>query len=118
MTVTFGSLPPAAFTRIVGAPSAASIFLCASPRLARELASHVKNAALPPASLMALTRALPRSYTNDLEFVRDELYPAFGDIINWHARGTRYGIKADSSGLLSSGEQGVQLTWMDAKVGD
>jgi len=58
------------------------------------------------------------SYTSDLEFVRNELYPIFADIIAWHARGTRYGIKVDSSGLLSSGEQGVQLTWMDAKVGD
>src|SRR5215467_10170373 len=58
------------------------------------------------------------AYTGDLEFVRDELYPVFADIISWHVRGTRYGIKVDSSGLLSSGEQGVQLTWMDAKVGD
>ena len=58
------------------------------------------------------------SYTGDLEFVRNELYPAFADIIAWHVRGTRYGIKVDSSGLLSSGEPGVQLTWMDAKVGD
>jgi predicted glycogen debranching enzyme len=58
------------------------------------------------------------AYTSDLEFVRDELYPAFADIISWHARGTRYGIKVDPSGLLASGELGVQLTWMDAKVGD
>jgi predicted glycogen debranching enzyme len=58
------------------------------------------------------------AYTGDLEFVRTELYPVFVDIISWHARGTRYGIKVDPSGLLSSGEQGVQLTWMDAKVGD
>jgi predicted glycogen debranching enzyme len=58
------------------------------------------------------------AYTGDLEFVRDELYPVFADIISWHVRGTRYGIKVDSSGLLTSGEQGVQLTWMDAKVGD
>ena len=58
------------------------------------------------------------AYTGDLEFVRNELYSVFTDIIAWHARGTRYGIKVDSSGLLSSGEQGVQLTWMDAKVGD
>jgi predicted glycogen debranching enzyme len=58
------------------------------------------------------------AYTGDLAFVRDELYPVFSDIISWHARGTRYGIKVDSSGLLSSGEPGVQLTWMDAKVGD
>jgi predicted glycogen debranching enzyme len=58
------------------------------------------------------------AYTGDLEFVRDELYPMFADIISWHARGTRYGIKVDPSGLLASGELGVQLTWMDAKVGD
>jgi len=58
------------------------------------------------------------AYTSDLEFVRDELYPRFADIISWHARGTRYGIKVDPSGLLASGELGVQLTWMDAKVGD
>jgi predicted glycogen debranching enzyme len=58
------------------------------------------------------------AYTNDLEFVRNELYPVFADIISWHVRGTRYGIKVDPSGLLASGEQGVQLTWMDAKVGD
>jgi len=58
------------------------------------------------------------AYTADLEFVRRELYPVFADIISWHTRGTRYGIKVDSSGLLSSGEPGVQLTWMDAKVGD
>jgi len=58
------------------------------------------------------------AYTGDLEFVRTELYPGFADIIAWHARGTRYGIKVDPSGLLASGEAGVQLTWMDAKVGD
>jgi len=58
------------------------------------------------------------AYTGDLNFVREELYPVFSDIISWHARGTRYGIKVDASGLLSSGEPGVQLTWMDAKVGD
>ena len=58
------------------------------------------------------------AYTGDDEFVRSELYPVFADIISWHLRGTRYGIKVDSSGLLASGEPGVQLTWMDAKVGD
>ncbi len=58
------------------------------------------------------------AYTGDEVFVRTELYPVFADIISWHARGTRYGIKVDSSGLLASGEPGVQLTWMDAKVGD
>jgi predicted glycogen debranching enzyme len=58
------------------------------------------------------------SYTDDSEFVRNDLYPVFADIIARHVRGTRYGIKVDPSGLLTSGEAGVQLTWMDAKVGD
>ena len=48
-----------------------------------------------------------------------ELYPILSEIIDWHRRGTRYGIKVDSQdGLLAAGEDGVQLTWMDARVGD
>jgi len=58
------------------------------------------------------------AYTGDLAFVQQELYPVLTDIINWHVRDTRYGIKLDAAGLINSGEQGVQLTWMDAKVGD
>lgn len=58
------------------------------------------------------------AYTGDLTFVQEELYDVLTDIINWHVRGTRFGIKLDSAGLLNSGEDGVQLTWMDAKVGD
>jgi predicted glycogen debranching enzyme len=58
------------------------------------------------------------AYTGDLAFVQQELYPVLTDIIDWHLRGTRYGIKLDAAGMLNSGEPGVQLTWMDAKVGD
>ena len=58
------------------------------------------------------------AYTGDLDFVQQELYSVLSDIIAWHVRGTRFGIKLDSAGLLNSGESGVQLTWMDAKVGD
>jgi len=39
-------------------------------------------------------------------------------IIAGYARGTRYGIHVDDDGLLAAGEPGVQLTWMDARVGD
>ena len=36
-----------------------------------------------------------------------------------HPKGTRYGIGVDpADGLLHAGEPGIQLTWMDAKVGD
>jgi predicted glycogen debranching enzyme len=56
--------------------------------------------------------------TGDLDFVREKLYEAMAGIIDWHQRGTRYRIHADDDGLLFAGEPGVQLTWMDAKVGD
>src|SRR5271155_1988936 len=58
------------------------------------------------------------AYTDDLDFVDNELYGVLTEIVSWHVGGTRFGIKVDSSGLLNSGEPGVQLTWMDAKVGD
>jgi predicted glycogen debranching enzyme len=57
-------------------------------------------------------------YTGDYEFVRMNLYAVLKDIVQWHVRGTRYQIHVDDDGLLFSGEPGVQLTWMDAKVGD
>src|SRR5581483_11178047 len=46
------------------------------------------------------------SYTDDLAFVRSELYPVLTDIIAWHVRGTRFGIKLEENGLLSSGAPG------------
>ncbi|MGH8719887.1 MAG: amylo-alpha-1,6-glucosidase [Burkholderiales bacterium] len=45
-------------------------------------------------------------------------FPVLAEIIRWHRDGTRYGIGMDVDGLLKAGEPGVQLTWMDAKVGD
>ena len=57
-------------------------------------------------------------YTGDYEFVRTSLYSVLQDIVNWHVRGSRYRIHVDADGLIYSGEPGVQLTWMDAKVGD
>ena len=49
---------------------------------------------------------------------RHKLEAAVDAILTGYAAGTRYGIRADSDGLLASGVPGVQLTWMDAKVGD
>ena len=57
-------------------------------------------------------------YSGDYEFVRTSLYEVLKDIIDWHVRGTRYQIHVDNDGLIFAGEPGVQLTWMDAKVGD
>ncbi len=57
-------------------------------------------------------------YTGDHAFVREQLYAGMKEILSWHLCGTRYGIGVDADGLLACGEPGVQLTWMDAKVGD
>jgi predicted glycogen debranching enzyme len=57
-------------------------------------------------------------YSKDLVLI-ETLWPVLKEIIEWHDKGTRYGIHVDSTdGLLSGGQDGVQLTWMDAKVGD
>jgi predicted glycogen debranching enzyme len=47
----------------------------------------------------------------------ENLKAAVGAILEGYSRGTRYGIRLDDCGLLACGEPGVQLTWMDAKVG-
>jgi predicted glycogen debranching enzyme len=47
-----------------------------------------------------------------------KLRAAIEAILDGYARGTRFGIRADADGLLMAGQPGVQLTWMDAKVGD
>jgi len=47
------------------------------------------------------------------------ILPKLLEIANKHIEGTRFGIHVDpADGLLTQGEQGYQLTWMDAKVGD
>jgi len=56
--------------------------------------------------------------TGDIEFVREHLYARLKEFIEWHERGTIYSIHADGDGLLSAGQDNVQLTWMDAKIGD
>lgn len=56
-------------------------------------------------------RTLPESQVRALK-------SAVEAIVSGYAAGTRYGIRMDDDGLLACGTPGVQLTWMDAKVGD
>ena len=49
--------------------------------------------------------------------VRAALQDAVGLILAGYAGGTRFGIAADTDGLLRAGVPGQQLTWMDAKIG-
>ncbi len=53
----------------------------------------------------------------DKKFV-EIVFPSLNSIIQAHIQGTRYNIHVTEEGLLSGGEENVQLTWMDARVGD
>jgi predicted glycogen debranching enzyme len=47
------------------------------------------------------------------------LLPILVDIVEHHLRGTKFNIRVDpNDGLLAQGQEGYQLTWMDAKMGD
>lgn len=56
--------------------------------------------------------------TSDLDTLR-ELWPAIEEILVHYRDGTRHGIRMDpADALIAAGEEGLQLTWMDAKIGD
>ena len=106
-----------------------------SAAILRSFAPHVRDGLLPnnfpdsgdadpayntvDASLwyvIAVGRHL--DHTGDTGFVR-ELLPVVRQIVDRHIAGTRFGIGMDpADGLLRAGEPGLQLTWMDAKIGE
>jgi predicted glycogen debranching enzyme len=55
--------------------------------------------------------------SRDEVFVLRELLPVLEDVVAWHDRGTRHGIRVEDDGLLRGGGRDTALTWMDAKVG-
>ncbi|MDE1889383.1 MAG: amylo-alpha-1,6-glucosidase [Planctomycetota bacterium] len=57
-------------------------------------------------------------FAKDLKTIRKNLYGVLKEIIECYKKGTRYNIHMDSDGLIYAGAEGVQLTWMDAKVCD
>lgn len=63
----------------------------------------------------AIDRYLHRSDDTDLMATA---IPWLEEILDWHIRGTRYGIHVDGDGLLAAGQEHLALTWMDARIGD
>jgi len=51
----------------------------------------------------------------DSETFARELMPAVRRIVDFYHKGTRFGIHADTDGLIMAGDAHTQLTWMDAK---
>lgn len=57
-------------------------------------------------------------YTGDYEFVKEKIYPIFGEILENYCQGIDIddnNIYLDSDGLIVSGTEQTQNTWMDAK---
>jgi predicted glycogen debranching enzyme len=52
-------------------------------------------------------------YTGDFKFVQQQLWESLKAIVDWHEKGTAFGIRVDSDGLLA---HGPRLTWMDAEA--
>jgi predicted glycogen debranching enzyme len=46
------------------------------------------------------------------------LWPSLQNVVSFYRDGTRYGIHMDGDGAIVASSPGVQLTWMDAKIGD
>ena len=55
--------------------------------------------------------------TGDTETLA-ELFPVMAEVIAAYRRGTRHRIRVGDDGLVYAGEPGINLTWMDAKIGD
>jgi len=56
--------------------------------------------------------------TQALQLIRESFYAPLKGIVHAHISGTRFGIRADEEGFLWAGDGKIQLTWMDARVGD
>lgn len=60
-------------------------------------------------------------YTKDYDFIKESIYPKLKIIIQNYLNGIDLdgnNIYIDKDGLLSSGTETTQNTWMDAKIGD
>ena len=57
-------------------------------------------------------------YSHDLAGVHHVGWPAIKQILDGYRRGTRFGIRMDDDGMITGGENGAQLTWMDVRIGD
>lgn len=73
------------------------------------------SADAPLLAILAARATAERS--KDWPWMRARL-PALLSIVDAYRSGTRHGIHIDSDGLVCAGERGLQLTWMDAKIGD
>ncbi len=56
--------------------------------------------------------------TNDVEFLRGIIWESMESIINSFRIGTKFNIHEDHDGLIFSGIEGVEVSWMNERVGN
>ncbi|TFG32483.1 glycogen debranching protein [Candidatus Thorarchaeota archaeon] len=56
--------------------------------------------------------------TNDVEFLRGIIWDTMESIITAYRIGTKYNIHEDHDGMLVSGIEGVEVSWMNERVDD
>ncbi len=56
--------------------------------------------------------------TNDFEFLRGLIWDTMESIITAYRIGTKFNIHEDHDGLISSGIEGVEVSWMNERVGN
>ncbi len=77
--------------------------------------AEYNSADAPLLFLGAFCRTVEQS--GDLHFAR-ELWPKTEEIISAFLRGTSNGVRVMDDGLVYASQPGVQLTWMDARIGE
>ncbi|MSR40551.1 MAG: hypothetical protein EXS10_01430 [Phycisphaerales bacterium] len=77
--------------------------------------AEYNSADAPMIFLGAFCRTVEQS--DDLVFAR-ELWPKAEEIIAAYTNGTANGVRVHDDGLVHASQAGVQLTWMDARIGD
>lgn len=73
------------------------------------------SADAPLLTILAAKAVAERS--KDWSWMRARL-PALLSIVDAYRAGTRHGIRVDGDGLVCASDPGLQLTWMDAKIGE
>jgi predicted glycogen debranching enzyme len=56
--------------------------------------------------------------TNDVEFLRGIIWDTMESIIAAYRIGTKFNIHEDHDGLIISGIEGVEVSWMNERIGD
>ena len=57
-------------------------------------------------------------YTNDFDFIKDNIYPCLEHIVENYRMGTLFNIGMDDDCLIHAGSDLDQITWMDVRVND